>query len=263
MLNEEKIAQNIKTLGVSAPKIILYESTDSTNTRAKEYAKEHPGEPAIFIADCQTAGRGRRGRSFVSNKGAGIYMSILTYPGEKGADATAVTARTAVALAKAIESLCDCEIKIKWVNDLYLGGKKLAGILTEGEMTSDGEIAYQVVGMGINVYRNAISNEISSIATSLEGELGKATDRSTLAAGIIKEFFTYDGDCYAEYKARSFVIGKKVTVIKLTESYEAKVLDINPDFSLETERDGKTERLFTGEISLRVNAECRMKNAEY
>lgn len=252
MLDIEIIKKELNNLGIPMPQIVLFEETDSTNTRAREYAKENPGKTAIFIADSQTAGRGRRGRSFVSNKGAGIYMSILTYPGEKGADATAVTAHTAVALAKAIESLCDCEIKIKWVNDLYLGGKKLAGILTEGEMTSDGEIAYQVVGMGINIYKNAISDDISAIATSLEDELNRTPDREALVASIIKEFFTYEGDCYTEYKARSFVIGKNVTVLKLNESYEAKVLDINPDFSLEIERDGKRERLFTGEISLKI-----------
>lgn len=254
MLSKEKIAEELNKLGVSAPQIICYESTDSTNTRAKEYAKENPDEPAVFIADCQTAGRGRRGRSFVSRAGAGIYMSILTYPSEKGADATEVTARTAVALARAIESLCHCEIKIKWVNDLYLGGKKLAGILTEGEMTGEGKIAYQVVGMGINIYKNAISEEILNIATSLESEIDRVPDRELLIARIIKEFFAQECNYYDEYKARSFILGKRVTVIKPVESYEARVIDINPDFSLSIERDGKRERLFTGEISLRVNA---------
>ena len=252
MLSKEKIETELNSLGIDLPKIIFYDETDSTNTRAREYAKKNPGESAIFIANCQTAGRGRRGRSFVSNAGAGIYISILTHPKAEGFDATKATARAAVALARAIESLCNCQIQIKWVNDLYLGGKKLAGILTEGEMTDDGKIAYQVVGMGINIYKNAISEEISTIATSLESELNKAPDRSRLAAMIIKEFLKYEGDCYAEYKARSFIIGKYVTVIKLSESYEAKVLDINPDFSLSVERNGKTERLFTGEISLKI-----------
>lgn len=252
MLKKESIIKELQALGVSAPKIFIYESTDSTNTRARDFAKENPGEPAIFIADCQTAGRGRRGRSFVSRAGAGIYMSILTYPDERGADATSVTAKVAVSLARAIESLCLCEIKIKWVNDLYLGGKKLAGILTEGEMTEDGKIAYQVIGMGVNVYRSAISDEISSIATSLEAESGQLTDRSRLAARIIKEFLFNSDDCYAEYKSRSFIIGKNVMVIKPTESYEATVIDINPDYSLLVEHNDIQERLFTGEISLKI-----------
>ena len=207
MLSKEKITEELNSLGVACPEIVYYDVTDSTNTRAKEYAKEkHSAEkrPVVFIANGQSAGRGRRGRSFVSESGAGIYISILTYPDESGADATAATARAAVRLSRAIESVCDAEIKIKWVNDLYLGGKKLAGILTEGEMGEAGKIAYQVVGMGINVYKNAISDEISTIATSLEAELNDAPDRSVLAARIIYEFLRDDADCYAEYKARAF-----------------------------------------------------------
>ncbi len=254
MLNIEKILEKLEKSGVNPPKIVFYELTDSTNTRAKEYAKEHPEnkDTVIFIANAQSAGRGRRGRSFVSNAGAGIYMSILTYPDEKASDATVVTAKTAVALAKATDKICGCETKIKWVNDLYLGGKKLAGILVEGETDEKGKIAYQVVGMGINIYKSAISDEISSIATSIESELNYTPDRSVLASEIIKSFIFGNSDYYEEYKARSFVIGKEVTVIKLTKSYSAKVIDINPDFSLTIEYNGKTERLFTGEISIKI-----------
>ena len=254
MLNIEKIKSELCRMGINPPKIIYYELTDSTNTRAREYAREHSegGEPVIFIANAQSAGRGRRGRSFVSNQGAGIYLSLLTYPDARGADATDVTAKAAVALARAIDSLCDCQVGIKWVNDLYLGGKKLAGILVEGEMDESGKIAHQVIGMGINVYKNAISEEISDIATSLEGELDSAPDRSILAARIIGELLSCPSDTYEEYKARSLVIGRDVTVIKLNESYKAKVLEIDSDFSLIIERDYKQERLFTGEISLKI-----------
>ena len=254
MLSKEKITEELKKLGVNPPNIVFYKETDSTNTRAKEYAKENPEnkEPVIFIADSQTAGRGRRGRSFVSNAGAGIYISILTYPDEQAEDATSVTAKAAVTLAKAVESLSKCETKIKWVNDLYLGGKKLAGILVEGETDEKGKIAYQVTGMGINVYKSAISDEISEIATSIEGELNRAPDRCSLAAKIIKEFLFDSSDYYEEYKSRSFVIGKEVTVIKLTETYSAKVIDINHDFSLTIEHNGKIERFFTGEVSLKI-----------
>lgn len=253
MLSKSKIEEELKKLGHLPPEIIFYDETDSTNTKAREYAKTaKKRKPVVFIANSQTAGRGRRGRSFVSNAGAGIYISILTYPEEIGQDATVATARAAMSLTRAIDAECGCETKIKWVNDIYLGGKKLAGILTECEMGEDGKIAYQVVGMGINVYKSAILDEISTIATSLEGELNHAPDRSKLAARIIKEFLTEGENCYAEYKTRSFIIGENVTVIKLTEQYEAKVIDINEDFSLTIEREGKTERLFTGEISLRV-----------
>ena len=254
MLNIEKIEENIKKRGYVSPKIIHYATIDSTNTRAKEYAKDNPENrsPVVFIADEQTAGRGRRGRSFVSRAGAGIYISILDYPDSNGFDATKVTAEAAVNLAKAIESLCPCDIKVKWVNDLYLGGKKLAGILTEGEVDSTGKIAYQVIGMGINVYKNAISDEISAIATSIESEGFVPPDRSDLAAEIITRSLYSNGDPYAEYKARSFIIGKKVRVMKLAESYEAEVIDINPDYSLKIHTSKGEEDLFTGEVSLKI-----------
>ena len=252
MLNKEKIIEELVKIGINPPKIVFYEKTDSTNTRAKEYAEATDSrEMVVFIANSQTAGRGRRGRSFVSNEGAGIYISILTYPTEDGFDATRTTAEAAVALARAVESLCQCDVKIKWVNDLFLGGKKLAGILTEGKVTENGKIAYSVVGMGINVYKNAISDGISGIATSIESVINYAPDRSHLAAMIINEFLNR-GDCYDEYKARSVVIGRDVTVVKLTESYSARVIDVNPDYSLLIDRDGVEERLFTGEISLRL-----------
>jgi BirA family biotin operon repressor/biotin-[acetyl-CoA-carboxylase] ligase len=252
MLNEKRIYEELNKLGIDPPRIILYDETDSTNTRAKEYAESvRDKETVIFIANSQTAGRGRLGRSFVSNKGAGIYMSILSYPSGVGFDSTKVTTEWAVKLCRAIERVCSCKISIKWVNDLYLGGKKLAGILTEGKIENYGKIAYQIVGMGINVYKNAISDEISTIATSLELEIGSVPDRSVLAARMIYEALT-ETDCFEEYKARSLVIGQDVTVVKTTSSYNAKVIDVNPDYSLKLEVEGEEEKLFTGEVSIRI-----------
>jgi BirA family biotin operon repressor/biotin-[acetyl-CoA-carboxylase] ligase len=254
MLSKEKITEELIKLGVKPPKIIYYELTDSTNTRAKEYARANPDQkdPVVFIADGQTGGRGRLGRSFVSNSGAGIYISILSYPDGEDYNVARTTAGAAVALAKATEELCDCNIGIKWVNDLYLGSKKLAGILTEGEVNSDGKMAFQVVGMGINVYKNAISDEISDIATSLEGEKIIPPNRSVLAAHIIKNHLAEDSGFYEEYRARSVVVGREVTVVKLNKSYPACVLDINRDFSLKIKTDRGIEDLFTGEVSLKI-----------
>ena len=252
-MTKEKIEKALADIGNPPIKVVFYDTTDSTNTRAKEYARQtRERENVIFVANHQTAGRGRLGRSFVSKEGAGIYLSILTYPDESGADATAVTARAAVALARAIDSLAGTKTQIKWVNDIFLGGKKLAGILTEAEMLENGKIGYLVVGMGINVYKNAISDEISGIATSIESETDSAPDRNLLVASIVKEYLTSTDDCLADYRAKSLVIGKSVKVIKPTEQYEATVIGINDDFSLQIQRDGKEERLFTGEISIRI-----------
>ena len=259
MLDINKISALIKSCG-RVPKITYYAKTDSTNERAKVYALENPGDANthVFIADEQTAGRGRRGRSFVSNAGSGIYVSILTHPRSTGFDATRITAKAAVALSRATESLIGVKADIKWVNDIYLGGKKLAGILVEGAMQNDGNLPYIIVGMGINVYKSAISNKISDIATSIESETEILVDRDELAANIITEFLRVtenmsEEDIFREYKSRSFLLGREVTVMKLTESYSARVLDLNPDYSLLLKREnGETESLFTGEVSLRL-----------
>lgn len=253
MLSKEKIEEELRKIGIEPPKIVFYNETDSTNIRAKEYARSTAErETVVFIAERQSAGRGRLGRSFVS-KGGGIYMSILTYPKECGFDATRSTAEAAVGLARATDSLCGCKTDIKWVNDIFLGGKKLAGILTEGEMDSEGKIAFQVVGMGINIYKKAISEEIKDIATSIEEELENVPDSSALTARIIAEVIEPKGNIFKEYKARSLVIGKRVKVQKATESYYGEVIDINPDYSLRIKTDSGIQSLFTGEVSLRLN----------
>ncbi len=260
MLDTEKIRSLLSEKGIEVPKITYYPLTDSTNERAKAYALENPDDTGthVFIADEQSAGRGRRGRSFVSNKDAGIYVSILMHSGVLGFDATRITAKSAVALARAVEAVTGEKVSVKWVNDIFLGGKKLAGILVEGAMAENGKTAYIIVGMGINVYKNAISEEISNIATSIESETKKRIDRNILAAEIINEFLRVtenmtEAEVYGEYRSRSFVIGGRVNVIKLSESYPAKVLDVQSDYSLLIEREnGDTESLFTGEVSLRI-----------
>ena len=260
MIDTKRIETLLSKKRAKVPKITYYPLTDSTNERAKVYALENPDdrEPHVFIADEQTAGRGRRGRSFVSNRGAGIYVSILTRPKSAGFDATRITAKAAVALARATEAIANVRADIKWVNDIYLGGKKLAGILVEGAMQNDGLLPYIIVGMGINVYKNAISEEISDIATSIESETNLRIDRSDLAAKIISEFLRVTEDeseeeAFLEYRSRSFVLGREVTVMKLSESYKAQVLDLNPDYSLLLKKEnGETESLFTGEVSLRL-----------
>ena len=253
MLDEKKIKSELLALGIDIP-VVFYDLTDSTNTRAKEFAKSRPESersPVLFVASKQTAGRGRLGRSFVSS-GGGIYMSLLIYPDECGFDATRATTKAAVSVCRAVDALANVKAEIKWVNDVYLGGKKLSGILCEGEIDQSGKIAYLVVGMGINIYKNAISEEIFDIATSIEHESKTVPSSSKLTAEIVREMLYFNGSLFDEYKSRSMVIGKSVRVVKPTEQYEATVLDLNEDFSLSLERGGKTERLFTGEVSLKI-----------
>lgn len=239
---------------------IDYEITDSTNTRAKEFARaraEGDRRPAVFIAKHQTAGRGRLGRSFHSPEGDGIYMSFLIYPDGSAQDATAMTAYAAVKACRAISRFTDADVKIKWVNDLILGGRKLAGILTEGEIRPDGSLAYMVCGIGINIYRTDRPEELRAIATSIEDEVGVRLDREQLISALIEEFLCgcdpTDEAIIDEYRQRSAVIGKPVRVISAGGEYEATAVGILDDYSLLVERaSGERERVFTGEISIRL-----------
>ena len=256
-LKERRIKREIGALSKDLP-IIVYKTMDSTNTQAKLSADSGQYKDAVFIASEQTAGRGRLGRSFISEGGKGLYLSILLGGPFAPDFAISLTTYMAVIAARCIEKLSGTNPQIKWVNDIYLGGKKLAGILTEGKADESGEaLGYAVVGIGINLLKQEFDSEVKSIATTLEDECGKKVDVNTLAAMIVKEFFENiplagTTEIAKEYKSRSFLIGERVNVIKPTETYEALVTDITDKCELVLKLDdGKTEILSTGEVSVR------------
>lgn len=258
-LKERRIKRKIGALSKDLP-IIVYKTIDSTNTQAKLSAENGQYKDAVFIASEQTAGRGRLGRSFISEGGKGLYLSILLGGPFAPDFAVSLTTYMAVIAARCIERLTGSNPKIKWVNDIYLGGKKLAGILTEGKADESGEaLSYAVVGIGINLLKQEFDPEVKRIATTVEDECGKKVDVNTLAAMIVKEFFENlplllagSKEIAAEYKSRSFLIGERVTVIKPTETYEALVTDITDKCELVLKLDdGSHKILSTGEVSVR------------
>ena len=251
MLNREELE---KSLDGMIP-TFFYSETDSTNKRAREYAELHKVDGAVlFVASRQSAGRGRLGRSFVSDDG-GIYMSVLM-PGN-GESPTEITARAAVAAAKAIEKFCGLKIGIKWVNDLYINEKKLAGILTEGVFDEKGKLSYFIVGMGINVYKNANLTANIPIATTLEDALNLRVNINQLARELalaIEGIFRLTSPL-EEYRKRCILIGRPVSVIGYDDSYEALCVGVDDDYSLIVRRstDGELVRVFTGEVSVRLD----------
>lgn len=256
-LNEGYIKEKIGSMAKEI-RLITYETIDSTNTQAKLYAENGEGECAVFIASEQTAGRGRLGRSFISEAGKGLYLSILLGGGFKPDFAVSLTTYMAVIASRVIDKLAGIETKIKWVNDIYAGGRKLSGILTEGKAADDGKtLSYAVVGIGINLLKQEFTADVRAIATTLEDECGKMIDINSLAALIVKEFFENLDSVGAitiaeEYKRRSFLIGEDVNVIKPTGEYKAHVVDITDKCELMLLLpDGTTEILSTGEVSIR------------
>lgn len=281
----------------------VFDTVGSTNTVCLQHASEEMHQPSAgvpehdssphpvyaAIAGGQTRGRGRRGRSFFSPDGTGLYMSLLLRPAGLGADqAVKYTTVAAVAVAEAIEAVSGKTASIKWVNDIYVEGRKACGILTEASFNpEDGTLDYAVVGIGINVYepQGGFPPEIRDRAGALAGSVcrnhwdGYPSDpesnqvlknggRNRLAAEIISRFLTAlddqlippSGDAsepplYAvKYRQRCFVIGHDVDVIKAgSDPRKAHVLDVDSECRLIVRyENGAEEVLSSGEISIRV-----------
>lgn len=248
--------------GKRQKKVICLECVDSTNTYLKKLAKEGAVDGTVVIANEQTAGRGRLGRSFQSEKNTGIYMSILMKP--KGAlnNIAEITAWVAVAVAKAIEQIAGKKPGIKWVNDLVLDGKKICGILTEritvGQCRQDSCL---IVGIGINVNnrKEDFLEEIQEIASSIRMVTGKTIVRGELVSAVIREL---DGmyqawPCgkknYLSYYRNSCVTtGKEVRIIQNGKERIGIAECVTEEFQLQIRyEDGTREVVSSGEVCIR------------
>ncbi|MCR5279015.1 MAG: biotin--[acetyl-CoA-carboxylase] ligase [Lachnospiraceae bacterium] len=242
--------------------LFVYDEVGSTNDLALQYAKEHPGREALFVAARQTNGRGRRGRSFFSPKDTGLYMSFLIYPHVSFEEASTYTSLTAVALSEAIETALNIKTGIKWVNDIFYNDRKVAGILTEGIASmEDHSLSHVVIGAGINVYNpyEGFPGEIRDIAGFLLDTPAKENERAKLAASfadrLIERLEMPAGSFVDQYVERSILIGKYVRVenfVKGSKPKYAKVTGIDGECRLLVEyEDGRTEALSSGEVSVR------------
>ena len=259
----KKIKRIFENKGLHNVDVFTYDITDSTNTRAKLYAKNEgkaKRAPAVFVARGQDAGRGTRGRTFNSLAGVGLYVSFLFYPDALGAEVTAITSYAATRVIKALDELVEdrARLGIKWVNDVYLDGRKLAGILTEGELDSECRFSFAICGIGINLYRRVWQPELEDIAISLE-EAGVDADPEALLISLSEEFFSSLSEAgspsvHSEYVSRSLLLGEPVSVTSADGSYDATATRINPDFSLSvTTPDGTEKRLISADVSVRKN----------
>ena len=213
--------------------IEIHELVDSTNNRAKQLAAAGAPHGTLVAAEAQTGGRGRMGRSFFSPPGAGIYLSFILRPDCAPEQAAMLTSLMAAAAARAVENLTGADVKIKWVNDLYLGGRKICGILCEAGLGAEaGTVDYVVAGIGINVNRMVFPPELRDIATSIGNECGTEPDRNRLAAEIANQIGVLyprleTGEFLAECRRRSNVIGREVLVIEGENRYPACELVID------------------------------------
>lgn len=233
---------------------VYFESLPSTNAFLKEEAKKGAPNYYTVIADRQTSGRGRMGRSFHSDNG-GLYMSFLIRNVDD-VDVTRITAAAGVSVVEAIKKKYGVSCGIKWVNDLIYNGKKVCGILAEGVISENGKIDGVVVGIGVNIAppKDGFNEEIKDIAGAISDHYSE-TERNDLAKAII-EYFDKNitlPDLIDKYRALSTVIGKDVRVITPNSSYDARAIGIDDEFGLTViTDDGKEKTLRSGEISIRT-----------
>ena len=239
-------------------KLEIHDLLDSTNNRAKALAAEGAPHGTAVIADSQTGGRGRRGRSFFSPEHSGIYLTVILRPPCTPEQASLLTSMAAVATARAIEKTADADVKIKWVNDLYLGDRKICGILSEAGMNMEsGQLDHVAVGIGVNTARMACPPELQEIATSVGNETGTVPDRNRLIAEILNEleklYDEQDSTAFLrESRRRSNVIGRDITVIEGEKRYPARAVDIDSRGRLIIETPEGRTRLNYGEVSLKL-----------
>ena len=236
----------------------------STNALVREKANQGRPEGCVIVACEQTDGRGRYGRQFFSPVDSGVYLSLLLRPtAYSPQQATCLTAAAAAAMCQAIEAVTGQQPGIKWVNDIFLRGKKVCGILTEAAVGLEtGTLNYMVLGAGVNLYPpvKGFPEEIRPIAGSvLERSCPEAKNR--LVGEFLNRFWDFYShpECRAyleDYRARSLAIGRRVTVLSNGQAVSAYAYGIDDDFRLLVRyENGDTEALSYGEIRIQL-AEC-------
>lgn len=243
--------------------IQVHKTVSSTNTVLKEKAEQGALHGTVIIAEEQTSGKGRMGKTFHSPSKTGIYLSILLRPDFPASEALFLTTSAAVAVAKAIEDVSDCKAEIKWVNDIYISDKKVCGILTESSINPEnGKLNYAIVGIGINVCfpDGGFPDDIANIATSVfEKKEYSIKKRNILIANLLNYFMDYYNDFSSkkyvtEYINRSMIIGKEISVINGDEILDAKALEIDDSCRLKVRFDNGSEKwLNSGDVSIKVH----------
>lgn len=235
----------------------VFRSLKSTNNTAKEMALNGASEGILIVAESQTSGRGRMDRSFHSPQGSGIYFSLVLRPNMTGEDAVLLTTAAAVAVCRTVEKLSQRKAQIKWVNDIFVDGKKVCGILAESAFKTDGKIDYVVLGIGANISppTSGFPDSIKNIAGTVFEE-STSDMRSIFVGCAVNAFYEIYKDLKSlqfcdEYKKRSIVMGRKITFEKSGILKSARVVDIDKKCRLVVEyENGERDALSSGEVSI-------------
>jgi len=260
LLLAHEIQEGLNTSVFGKRDIQYFRHTDSTNNRAKLFASEGAPEGTLVVAEEQTRGRGRRGRTWFSPPGEGIYASIILRPSISPNEAPKLTLMASVAAAETLLSMTSLAINIKWPNDIIINGRKIAGILTEISTEME-RIDYVVIGVGINVNtpRKSLPPDIEDTATSVLMETGNLFPRISLLRAYLEWLEIY----YTTFMTRGFepvmkrwkhlagIIGRQISVDLIDRVRTGEVIDVDKDgFLILREHDGTLERIISGDVTL-------------
>lgn len=259
LMTEAEIKSLMHTEWV-AKEVLYFDTIDSTNTKAQELAEKGYPSGTLVVADKQESGKGRRGRSWVSPSGTGIFMTLMIKPDINPNNASMLTLVAALAVAKAITSVTGEEALIKWPNDIVVNSKKVCGILTEMNAQFD-YINHIVVGIGINVHNESFPDEISQMASSLMIEAGgKRFHRAQIIAETMSYFEQYY-DTFLKTQDLSALVreydellvnrNKSVRVLDPKEPFDGKAMGITPKGELIVDTWESRKLVSSGEVSVR------------
>lgn len=247
-LSTDKIKENLKTKRIGR-KIIVYNSTSSTNDIAAEYAKDKSNDGMVVFAEEQTAGRGRAGNKWISKQTDSILCSIVLTNSQLDSELLSLTC--AVAIADAVGRTGSGEAKIKWPNDIILAGKKIAGILLESK-TKDNSNSY-IIGIGINCHqkKDSFPSELQTTATSIDIEAGTICDRNLLAKRLLTSLDSWletaeknSKDVLERWCQLSIQLGHRITLIYNGKKFTGHCIGIDPKMGLILQLDSGGVRMF-------------------
>ena len=239
----------------------FFSELDSTNDRLKAMARQGVPHGTVLLADRQTGGHGRMGRTFLSPEGMGVYLSILLRPSCAPADLMHLTCATGVAMCEAVEQAARFRPSIKWTNDLVYGKRKLGGILTELGLNPKGGVDYAIIGIGINCCQaeTDFAPEIRDIAGSLSMAAGREIDRNQVAAAMMDALCRMSGNLLSgkawlldQYRKDCITVGQDISLLRGEEVRHGHAVDVDDNGALVVAfPDGSMEAVNSGEVSVR------------
>lgn len=237
-------------------KIIQLEEVDSTNDLAKKFIlEENMTGNCVIIADHQTRGKGRLGRTWESPSGTGLWMSLILGPGICHDQLVLYNFMASLTVCETLRKLTGLEFELKWPNDILIRGKKICGILLE-TVTKQGEL-FLITGIGLNINQTSFPEPLDQTATSLFIETKTIWERTAVLQEILTKFddnrSNMDINIIKKWKSMTNMLGKRVSVIQDNATFDCTANDIGDDGALIVDRNGKTDRLYAGDVRVRVN----------